>query len=83
MSQTVSIIKQVLAEKLRVSQDFLEDDFTLEELGLDSLTSAEVVLGVEKRLGVRIDVAALGDAMSRETTLGELVATMASMLEQR
>jgi acyl carrier protein len=83
MSQTVSIIKQVLAEKLQVSQDFLEDDFTLDELGLDSLTSAEVVLGVEKRLGIRIDVAALGDAMAGETTLGELVATMARMLEQR
>jgi acyl carrier protein len=83
MSQTVSIIKQVLAEKLQVSQDFLEDDFTLDELGLDSLTSAEVVLGVEKRIGVRLDVAALGDAMSGETTLGELIATMASMLEQR
>lgn len=82
MGLTVSTIKQVLAEKLRVSQDFLDDQFTLEELGLDSMAAAEVVLGVEERLGVRLDVAALGEAMSGETTLAELIATLTSMLDQ-
>jgi acyl carrier protein len=80
-SQHDSIIRQVLADKLRVSRDFLEDDFTLEELGLDSLTSAEIVLGVEKRAGIRLDLGALGEHLSRETKLGELIATMASMLD--
>lgn len=82
MSQHIAIIKQVLSEKLRVSEDFLDDDFTLDELGLDSLTSAEVVLGVEKRLGVRIDVSALGETLTRETRLGELIGVMAGMLEE-
>jgi acyl carrier protein len=76
-----SIIRQVLADKLRVSREFLEDDFTLEELGLDSLTSAEIVLGVEKRAGVRLDLSELGDRLSRETKLGELIEAMASMLD--
>ncbi|HKU41135.1 MAG TPA: acyl carrier protein [Polyangiales bacterium] len=76
-----SIIRQVLADKLRVSRDFLEDDFTLEELGLDSLTSAEIVLGVEKRAGIRLDLSALGERLSRDTKLGELIAAMSSMLD--
>lgn len=82
MSAYVTTIKQVLAEKLRVSASFLEDDFTLEELGLDSLTSAEVVLGVEKRTGVRLDLSALGERLSRDTKLADLVTAMADMLEQ-
>jgi acyl carrier protein len=75
------IVRQVLADKLRVSRDFLEDDFTLEELGLDSLTSAEIVLGVEKRAGIRLDLSTLSERLSRDTKLGELIATMASMLD--
>jgi len=81
MEQNISVIKQVLSEKLRVSEDFLDDEYTLDELGLDSLTSAEVVLGVETRLGVRIDVSALGESLTRETRLGELIQRMAGMLE--
>lgn len=82
MSSDVATIKHVLAEKLRVSQAFLEDDFTLDELGLDSLTSAEIVLGVEKSTGVRLDLAALGERLSRDTKLVDLVTALANMLEQ-
>jgi acyl carrier protein len=82
MNPHVSIIKQVLADKLRVSQSFLEDDYTLEELGLDSLTSAEIVLGVEKRTGVRLELSELGEQLSRDTKLVELITAMADMLEQ-
>ena len=81
MPEHVVLIKQVLTDKLRVSQDFLDDDYTLEELGLDSLTSAEIVLGVEKRARTRLEVSALGERLSRDTKLGELIQAMAEMLE--
>lgn len=82
MDQHVSMIRQVLAEKLRVSEELLEDNTTLEELGVDSLTSAEIVIGVERRAGIRLELSEIGDYLARDTKLHELIGAMVTMLQQ-
>lgn len=82
MTQHVALIRQILAEKLRVSEELLDDETTLEELGVDSLTSAEIVIGFERHAGVRIEIEDIGDHLGRNTTLGEFIGAMAVTFEQ-
>lgn len=82
MNEQVQSIKSVIADKLRVPADFLSDDFKLDEVGLDSLTSAEVVLGVEKRFGVRLDLSESVEPFTRDTTLSEFVGLLSGLLER-
>ncbi|MEY4508036.1 MAG: Phosphopantetheine attachment site [Pseudomonadota bacterium] len=82
MNDNTQTIKTVIATKLRVPADFLSDDFKLDELGLDSLSSAEVVLGVEKHFGVRLDLTQSEQPFTRDTTLREFVALLVGLLER-
>jgi acyl carrier protein len=82
MTQHEQTIKSVIAVQLRVPMELLEDEFRLDELGLDSLTSAEVVLGVERRFGVRLALAESGSVFTRDTTLRDFVALLATELER-
>jgi len=82
MNDNIVSIHAVIAQKLRVTPDYLQQEFTLDEFGLDSLASAEVVLGVEKAFGIRIDFEAISASFSRDTKLSEFIAMIARIVEQ-
>ena len=55
-----------------VAVDRLTDDLTIETLGLDSLTLAEIVIAIEHRLGCSIDTTQIAQ-VDAKTTLGSLL----------
>jgi acyl carrier protein len=77
----VNRIMSFIAQKLRIGAENLRPEYTLDELGLDSLTSAEVVLGVEKLYGLRLNFEAASAAIDRHTTLSTFVELIASLIE--
>jgi len=74
-------IKRILVESLAlegVEPEEIEDDTPLrEELGLDSIDALELILGLEREFGVRIQ----GRGLGRETFTN--VATLGAFVQQR
>lgn len=66
-------IRSLIAAELRLSEDLLDDDLTIEDLGFDSLTSAEVLLAIEKQLGCSLDASSLVETLSPDTLVVELI----------
>lgn len=71
-------VKRVLVESLAlegVEPEEIEDDTPLrEELGLDSIDALELILGLEREFGVRIQDRGLGrDTFTNVATLGDFV----------
>ena len=62
-------IKGMLVERLRIPADELEYDSELfgEEIGLDSIDSIEIVVGIENLFGVDLSGASKEDFRSIET----------------
>ncbi|WP_160105089.1 type I polyketide synthase [Pseudomonas izuensis] len=58
------MLKQEISEILRLPTSKLDVTRPLQELGLDSLMSVELVVAVEERFGVRLPVMALSEASS-------------------
>lgn len=56
------MLKQQISEILRLPADRLNTARALQELGLDSLMSVELVVAVEERFGIRLPVMELGES---------------------
>ncbi len=73
MSQYHHKILRIIAHHLRLPEERLSPTMTLEDLGLNSLTAAEVLLSIEKELQRTIDSAQLGWLLTRDTPLAQLI----------
>lgn len=73
MTDLKSEIKLLIAQKLDLGEEFLTDSMTMEELGFDSLTAAEVLVTVEKTLDRRIDMSTVAEKLTRDTTVTQLI----------
>ena len=54
-STTWKLLTEIVEEMTGVEADGLTPDLTFDELGFDSLTTVEIAVAAEMRLGVRID----------------------------
>ena len=72
-----SEIRRVIATELRLSEELLDGDVTFEDLGLDSLTSVEVLLAIEKQLKCTLDAAQLVETHSPDTPLSVFISSIA------
>ncbi len=70
-------IKSLIAAELRLPEELLDSEVTIEDLGFDSLTSAEVLLAIEKQLGCSLDAASLVETLSPDTPVEELIRSAA------
>lgn len=66
-------IKDVIAHELGLPAGSVTAEMTIEELGLDSLAFAEVVVAIEKRFGRMIDTTQFAEGLDERTTVAELV----------
>jgi len=71
-------VKQLLATRLYVGVEALDETATLEELGLDSLLLTEVVAALESRCNARIDVVALAEQLAPTLPLSALLDELAA-----
>jgi acyl carrier protein len=69
-SDTYDLVRAALTSTFRIPEDELSPDVTLEQLELDSLALAELILVLEESLGVKAD----GELATRTTTLAEVSA---------
>ncbi|MFJ7772722.1 acyl carrier protein [Streptomyces sp. NPDC097107] len=69
MPDTYDTIQSILNTAFRIPEDEIAPDLTLEQLDLDSLALAELVLIVHEHFGVKIDSA----YASRSTTVAQVV----------
>ena len=60
-------IRSYLASELDISEDEITRDTTFESLGVDSLDTVEMVMGLEQELGVELEIE------EKIATVGELV----------
>jgi len=60
----VELLKQEISEILRLPASRLDSQRPLQELGLDSLMSVELVVAVEERFGIRLSVMELSESSS-------------------
>lgn len=81
-AEMLDTVTTVVSEKLRVDRELLTPEFTLDELGLDSLTSAEVVLAIEKKLGLKLDFEGAAVAFDRDTTLSQFVDLVVQLVQE-
>jgi len=49
-------IKQIIAEKMDIEPERINNDTTFAELGLDSLDTVELIMAFEEEFGVSIEV---------------------------
>ena len=68
-TETAEKIKGMLVERLRIPADELEYDSELfgEDIGLDSIDSIEIIVGIEALFGVDLSGAAREDFQTIET----------------
>ncbi|WP_424887233.1 acyl carrier protein [Streptomyces sp. XH2] len=66
-------VKRLLAARLCVSAAALDEQATLESLGLDSLLLTETVVALQDRYDVHPDLALLGDRLTPTLPLAVLV----------
>ncbi|MDX3131221.1 acyl carrier protein [Streptomyces europaeiscabiei] len=69
-SDTYDLVRAALTSTFRIPEDELSPDVTLEQLELDSLALAELILVLEESLGVKAD----GELATRTTTLADVSA---------
>lgn len=70
-------IKEIVAARLRITVQDMDENTTLERLGLDSLLLAETVTAVEDRYRAPVDVLALTDHLSPTTPLSAVLDELA------
>jgi acyl carrier protein len=58
---TWKLLTEIVEEMTGVDADGLTPDLTFDELGFDSLTTVEIAVAAEMRLGVRIEEDQLGE----------------------
>ena len=77
MNELLARLQEAFAGYLGLAPDQVAPDLPIDELGMDSLTAAQLALDIEDRLGVSVF---LNDLSGRET-LAELAA--AALQERR
>lgn len=65
---TIEKIKEVLADHLDTDTSTITEETTLEELGIDSLETVEIMMELEDEFGIEIAVGEIGK------TIGSLTA---------
>ncbi len=56
MDNIIEIVNQILEEEFEIDQDLLKPKALLnEDIGLDSLDAVDLIVMVDKKLGVRIE----------------------------
>lgn len=76
MPDTYDTVRSLLTGAFRIPEDEIRPELTLEQLDLDSLALAELVLVVHERFGVRIS----NEYASRTTTLAQVVDHLDALL---
>ena len=74
MTSLPTEIRAVIAARTGLAPERLTDELTIEDIGLDSLGTAELLLAVEERLDRSLNTEVLRGRFSREMRLGDLVA---------
>ncbi|OKI74488.1 acyl carrier protein [Streptomyces sp. CB02414] len=69
MPDTYDTFRSILSSAFRIPEDEIQPDLTLEQLGLDSLALAELVLIAHERFGVKVASA----YAARSTTVAQVV----------
>jgi len=77
---TSKLIKDVIAAELGLNAEAVSDDNTIEDLGLDSLAFAEVVVSLERHFKTMIDTTTFVEDLTEKTTVGELIAIFSTAL---
>ena len=72
-------IKEILQERFGINTASMTDDTKLQDLGIDSLHLADVMLDLETEL----DIVITDLSLLPETTLGELAATVSQAIAKR
>ncbi|MFI1419968.1 acyl carrier protein [Streptomyces sp. NPDC020731] len=76
MPDTYDAVRSILTSAFRIPEDEIRPELTLEQLDLDSLALAELVLVVHECFGVRIG----NEHASRTTTLAQVVDHLDALL---
>jgi acyl carrier protein len=74
MSDTLSIVRDFLKERLDVEPERVTPESTLQELGIDSLMLLELMFEFEEKLNMT-----LSEDMAAPKTVGELLAVVEGM----
>ena len=73
-------LQDILVEQLGVQENQLTHDARIEEdLGADSLDKVEIIMSVDERFNVSVP----DEIAERVSTVGDLVETLAELLEKR
>ena len=78
MSSVEDRVKKVIAESLRIEEDFKETASFKDDLGADSLESVEVVMALEDEFGIHIP----DEETEKLVTVGDLITFVKEALEQ-
>jgi acyl carrier protein len=76
-----NLLKAVVAEELQLDEDMITPTATIEGLGLDSLTFAEVIISLERKLGRSIDTTEFVEDIDNDTSFAELASLLGSAAE--
>jgi acyl carrier protein len=74
MSDTLSIVRDFLKERLDVAPDRVTPEATLQDLGIDSLMLLELMFEFEEKLNVT-----LSEDLAAPKTVGDLLAVVDGM----
>lgn len=66
-------LRAIIAGQIGISESILREDMALEDIGLDSMQIAEIVIAIERRATKRIDLADLADHLDGDPSLGQLL----------
>ena len=69
---TIDTVKEVLEENLDINPETVNDDSTFDSLGIDSLDTVELLMNLEDKLGIEIELD------QKVETVGDLVAFIES-----
>ena len=69
---TIDTVKEVLEENLDINPESVNDDSTFESLGIDSLDTVELLMNLEDKLGIEVELD------QKVETVGDLVAFIES-----
>ncbi|MDA9832777.1 acyl carrier protein [Gammaproteobacteria bacterium] len=78
MSSIEDRVKKVIAESLRIEEDFKATASFKDDLGADSLESVEVVMALEDEFGIHIP----DEETEKLVTVGDLIDFVKKALEQ-
>lgn len=73
MNNLYQQVKEIIADELKIPAARLADDLTIEDLGLDSLTLAEILVVLQQKLGRTFQASHLIQQSNRDTSLSSLI----------